>query len=118
MTTNNIKTKPTKAAVMAEDNAGGICIAYLDAGKPVYLYHDADRAAQRDMWAQIVAGNDPIAEAWEGYTGDEAAARYDDIESCLDMYGFRGGAWREVVATWNDVVGQIVYVDCHTCISK
>lgn len=115
MTTNNIKTKPTKAAVMAEDNAGGICIAYLDAGKPVYLYHDADRAAQRDMWAAVVDGQDPIKDDWDGYKGEEAAAIYEEVECMLDLYGQEGYT---TIATWNDAEGQRVYREGHPCIAR
>lgn len=57
-----------------EDNAGCLHLAVLDdSGACVYYLADQDRALIRETLDALRAGDDPIADGWEGGEQDPAA---------------------------------------------
>lgn len=78
-----------------EDNAGGLHLAVLnDSDACVYYLADNNRELVLDTLAELKAGGDPIADAWEGGEADPAAC-YAEIVSWVER---RNGSARELDA--------------------
>lgn len=109
-------TEIKRNATIYMDGGTGIAIVYRYGDKPVYavcLQVCVDDELTRMTWHGIVEGHDPIAEDWDGLTGEEAEEIGREAEEFMSAWNREGNV---ILATWDEEHGERIEIE-HPCIA-